>query len=230
MPSTVGIVASGVWTPLELSPFLWIDAADTTTITASSGSVSQWNDKSGNGRNFTQGTGGNQPTTGSTSLNGLNVISFDGTDDFMQTASFTKAQPTSVWFVGFVSGSLAASFFDSAAGAQHIIYRGGGNDRPGDIAMGAGVTRSVAQPAWPSIIGAIFNGGTSELYVNNSQVSSGNAGSQSVQNGARIGRLRGTTAAYLLDGYIAEMIVLDGVISTANRNTLHGYLSSKWGL
>jgi len=66
--------------PRLLEPALWLDAADTSTITESSGSVSQWNDKSGNGYNVTQSTGAAQPTTGSTTQNSLNVIKFDGND------------------------------------------------------------------------------------------------------------------------------------------------------
>ena len=68
--------------PLSLSPALWLDASDTSTITASSGAVSQWNDKSGNGRHVSQATGTNQPFTGSATQNGLNVLSFFG-DDYM---------------------------------------------------------------------------------------------------------------------------------------------------
>jgi hypothetical protein len=68
------------FSPLDLSPALWLDASDTATITASLGSVSQWDDKSGNGRNVTQGTAAAQPTTGASTLNGLNVLNFDGGD------------------------------------------------------------------------------------------------------------------------------------------------------
>jgi hypothetical protein len=72
------------FSPLDLSPALWLDAADTATITESGGSVSQWNDKSGNARNFTQASGTAQPTTGTRTQNGLNVIDFDGTTDFLE--------------------------------------------------------------------------------------------------------------------------------------------------
>jgi hypothetical protein len=64
------------FTPLSFSPQLWLDASDTTTITESGGSVSQWNDKSGNGRDFVQATAGSQPSTGTITLNNKNVISF----------------------------------------------------------------------------------------------------------------------------------------------------------
>jgi hypothetical protein len=75
--------AISVETPLNLSPLLWLDASDEDTIVSSGGSVSQWNDKSGNGNNATQGTGSAQPATGSTTQNGLNVLDFDGGDELM---------------------------------------------------------------------------------------------------------------------------------------------------
>lgn len=72
--------------PLSLSPALWLDASDTSTITASAGAVSQWNDKSGNGRNMSQATSAAQPITGSATQNGLNVLSFDGSDHMTHDA------------------------------------------------------------------------------------------------------------------------------------------------
>ena len=65
------------FTPADLSPSVWLDASDTSTITASSGDVSQWNNKGSLG-NFTQATGALQPKTGVTTLNGKNVIDFAG--------------------------------------------------------------------------------------------------------------------------------------------------------
>lgn len=49
-----------LWSPIQLSPALWLDAADSSTITIATG-VSQWNDKSGNGRNVSQSTPAAQP-------------------------------------------------------------------------------------------------------------------------------------------------------------------------
>jgi hypothetical protein len=64
------------FSPLTLSPALWLDAADLTTITESGGRVSQWDDKSGNGRHLTQSNATFQPVTGATTINGQNVIDF----------------------------------------------------------------------------------------------------------------------------------------------------------
>jgi hypothetical protein len=55
---------------------LWLDAADDTTFSYSSGtSVSQWRDKSGNNRHFFQATAGNQPSR-SAVVNSRKAIQF----------------------------------------------------------------------------------------------------------------------------------------------------------
>jgi hypothetical protein len=72
-----------IWNPSMISTALWLDAADSATITANSGAVSQWNDKSGGATNFTQGTASARPGTGSATLNGRNVLTFDGGDTLL---------------------------------------------------------------------------------------------------------------------------------------------------
>jgi hypothetical protein len=66
-----------LWTPAQLRTALWLDSADLSTISVTTG-VSTWRDKSGNQRHFAQATGGNQPTLTPNGLNGLNVLSFNG--------------------------------------------------------------------------------------------------------------------------------------------------------
>ena len=46
--------ASTLWTPAQITTALWLDASDAATISPSGGPVSQWDDKSGNGRHATQ--------------------------------------------------------------------------------------------------------------------------------------------------------------------------------
>lgn len=65
----------------------WYDAADTSSISVSGTAVTQWNDKSGNGYNVTQGTATNRPASGVSTLNTLNVIDFDGVDNFLTAAT-----------------------------------------------------------------------------------------------------------------------------------------------
>jgi hypothetical protein len=64
------------------SSTLWLRGdAGVTTV---SNSVSQWNDQSGNGHNFTQATASTRPTLLTSSvLNNRPVINFDGSDDLL---------------------------------------------------------------------------------------------------------------------------------------------------
>ena len=75
------VLAERYWTPELLGSdlVLWLDAADASTITLNGSTVSQWNDKSGNGRNATQATSANQPVYTTNAINGLSVLTFANT-------------------------------------------------------------------------------------------------------------------------------------------------------
>lgn len=61
-----------LWSPLQLSPAVWLDATDTDTVVLTSGAVSQWSDKSGNNRHATQSTAANRPTV----VNRYNLLTY----------------------------------------------------------------------------------------------------------------------------------------------------------
>ena len=67
-----------LWTPLQISTALWLDASDSSTITIDTG-ISLWADKSGNNRNAVQSTTARQPTVSSGGINGVDAIAFNGT-------------------------------------------------------------------------------------------------------------------------------------------------------
>jgi hypothetical protein len=87
----VGSLSGGAapWTPANITTALWLDAADSSTITESGGAVSQWNDKSGNGRNATQATPGFQPAVIANAYLGKAAIRSDGVDDFLGIVPFS---------------------------------------------------------------------------------------------------------------------------------------------
>jgi hypothetical protein len=79
-----GSILTIPWTPAAIATALWLDAADASTITTSGSDVTQVNDKSGNSRNFTSASGA-RPSTGGTTLNGKNVLTFDA--DYLTSSS-----------------------------------------------------------------------------------------------------------------------------------------------
>ena len=75
------------WTPALISTALWLDAADASTVTADgSNLVSNVNDKSGNGRNFTA-SGGARPTYSTSTLNSKAVFTFGGSQFLTSTSA-----------------------------------------------------------------------------------------------------------------------------------------------
>jgi hypothetical protein len=95
------------WDPSRITTALWLDAADSSTVQLDSGAVSQWNDKSGNGRHASQGTAGNRPVYQASAKNGLSAIRFTAA-----SAHFLTSGTTSTW--NFLHNGTASSVFIAA--------------------------------------------------------------------------------------------------------------------
>ncbi len=71
-----------LWTPAEITTTIWLDAEDASTLTEDTGGVAQWNDKSGNGFDVTQGSADRRPDllTGgwSNGNDSLNLTQYNG--------------------------------------------------------------------------------------------------------------------------------------------------------
>jgi hypothetical protein len=102
----------------------WLDASDATTITESGGAVSAWNDKSPNGINFSQAIAANRPTTNTQTLNGKNVIVFDGSNDRLEGTNTTVVR--SILAVVYINSSAQFKTIvgakTSAAGSVDAFY------------------------------------------------------------------------------------------------------------
>ena len=85
--------------PLTLSPALWLDASDASTLYTDSGlttlvaadgdPVGGWQDKSGNSRHATQASGTNKPLYKTGVKNSKSILRFDGVNDALAIASST---------------------------------------------------------------------------------------------------------------------------------------------
>lgn len=110
------------WTPARLPGLaLWLSAADLSTITIATG-VSEWRDKSGNGRHVSQGTTGSQPAWGAApvSVNGIGIpgVTFDGTDDNLNRASFVYGLGSASMFLVATAPSIGTNDFLVAEGSS----------------------------------------------------------------------------------------------------------------
>jgi hypothetical protein len=78
----------GPFDPSQLSGLIfWLDASNAGSITQSGGNVSQWNDLSATGANFTQSTSIIQPAYVASAINGKPGIDFTGTKTMVNSTS-----------------------------------------------------------------------------------------------------------------------------------------------
>lgn len=213
---------------------LWLDAADTSTIIESSGSVSQWNDKSGNGNNATQGSGSNQPTTGTVTQNGKNVIDFDG-NDYLILPSALYSIPNGDHTIFFISkqDAMSAERLISAAASgttRHSAeYTAAGNIVYFNNASFNNVQASINETAF-NVIGFGKSGTTQFIQINNGTAVTDNAGTNISGIDLYYIAVNQLASSGFLDGNIAEIIIYNRALSAAEKILVYQYLGAKWGI
>ena len=208
----------------------WYDASDASTITESAGDVSQWDDKSGNAYHLTQSNGTYKPTTGTRTINSLNVLDF-ATGDFIDVNTATSySQPNTIFLVyeldsqgsGVANGVFCDGF---GASNRHLIAYA-----PNYWRNYAGT--QISSSAGPSLASEqsthIFNTTTSSIRVNGAvAVASASLGTQAL-SGLAVGRFSWGTAGNI-DGGLAEIIIYNAAVSADDIDSIETYLQSKWG-
>lgn len=225
------------WTPANLTSYVWLDAADASTITLNGSTVSQWADKSGNGRNATQVTAAYQPLYSATAINNKAAIVTDGVDDALYVASWGIVSPP--FTRAFVFNPVTIINGSHYINNQKLELNGSFN-----LADYASSTSATAQYA-----GFIANGvstaantnyirisefatTTSRVYMNGVVTGPSNSGNTALR-GLCIGGISYDGSGAVTSACntrFGEVLVIPGVLSTDSRQRLEGYLAWKWGL
>lgn len=212
----------GAFNPLTLSPVRWLDASDTSTITESGGEVSLIADKSGNGNDASQATAGQKPTTGATTLNGLNVLDFDGIDDQLDVAGISGWEYLVLVYKAATTDSTQS--FGSSGSTTNIL---------GLFQNGSGVAE-----VWRNFtVPTVYVGGTPVTLADRNA-----AYDAFIDDSAKVIIFRVTAgqtnltkflfsgAGYVFLGSMAEVLFLPSSVTTGGLNSLGKHLSRKWGL
>jgi len=254
----LGIIASS--RPSTLEPVagykVWLDASDTATITESGNAVSAWTDKSVNAYVFQQTTATSKPTTNTRTINSLNVIDFDGTnDELVGTAA------TSTW-----------NFFHNATGGTIFFACIADSVPDGASTLATTGGASANDPGFYNYITtapkhSTFIGSSSGFVVRNTTTTNLSFGTAVVlalktdpSNGTEVDRAKmfrnnntniasyiGGTASFTtdnalqslrfggpgfnyFDGAFGEILVYDSQLSSANIDANMTYLKTKWGI
>lgn len=215
------------WSPLDIAARLWYDASDADTVLESAGAVYQWDDKSGNGYNITQGTGSKQPTYGTRSVNNMPVIDFT-TAHSMQRGNFG-------YDVGLFTVFMVKDF---DGGTAHLSHNGSGGSRAFIFQTDRLSMQVIPDVTYTALSGTnmlcmvVDKYGLNEVtaYVNGSDEGSSSLGSDPGIGGGSAFRVnQNFVGGSNGDGGLCEIVVLDS-ISQNDREKTEGYLAHKWGI
>lgn len=215
---------------------LWLDAADSLTITLSGTDVTQWNDKSGNARHVTQVTTGLRPTYSSAS----NAIVFDGTRYLDIPNALAAITPTYTIFVVEKRASDQARFFvGGRVGSGGVALILGYNSST--ISHHTTAAFSDMQVTIPSYLGAsepvrvtrfAYTGSTRSTFINGGQFSNSQGFSSTLTtwNTANIGAGFNTSSGNWYIGNVYEILFYNATLTSQQNQQVEGYLAHKWGL
>jgi hypothetical protein len=229
------------WTPAEIVTKLWLDASDSSTITLDSGKVSVWADKSGNGYNFTQSTSTKRP--GITTLNGLDAVDFDGTDDFLTASSALLTNNMSMYIVTKpVRKAVIGGLIDQYGTGSYptlccVNTKDSGGASTGEILYWNNSSTNGA--GWGGRIKSFDFGSNTFLYgVYQTPSYEGTSvywngflqdtGTMSSVTGSPNTKLGVFNSTNFLEGPIAEVIIT-APHAAGTREKVEGYAAHKWG-
>ncbi len=225
--------ATAGFSPLSLSPALWLDAglsplfqdsAGTVPATADGDPVGYWGDKSGNANHATQATAAARVTLKLAVQNGLPVLRFDGADDRLGTPDLTVTDFTAVFVVrqtgdNALLGTAAANTPQLRIGnpADKLMYFDGAN-------FPNSTTLDPAQGNWSAL--AFVRGGSTVAFYQDDQAR-GSGASGGAQTFNQLGAFFG--AVLPLNGDLAAVLFFPVALAAADLTLVFDYLRSRWG-
>lgn len=207
----------------------WYLADDITTITKNeSNLVTAWNDKLGSGHNL---IGGADYPPAYCPIWSSTGITFDGAQNYMETAGFTLNQPEFVYMVVkvFSTSPEYGVIFNGIGGGIGLIYLY-------DISESGARVKAQAQFEMVSagistnsfiIIRALYNGVSSKVIINGGTPVIGNVGTGNMGGFALGSRSQDDGPSYV---QVKEIILRDVSDSSGDETLIYNYLKAKYGL
>ena len=238
LETATGSLADTPFFPTDITGcYFWLDGADTSSMTMTGTSITQWNDKSGSGYNATVASG----KTAATFSTALNCVYFPASTTGYVTSC--PANPTTeTMFVVFNNAS-------PSSGNNIIIggQRGARSFGAGYSAAGTGysgilnneVEWYARQGVYASGTTAVYTGISQNTGTNTQLSQNGGAFSSYTATGTPNTYIAGTTTYLGVDttttnyyyiGYAMEIIFYNSVLSTAQIAQVNKYLKNKWNI
>jgi hypothetical protein len=235
----------------------WYDAADTSSISLSGSAVTQWNDKSGNAYNLTQGTAARRPSSGVNTLNSKNVVTFDGNDVLQASTEsnwtfLNNSGGATIFFTAYYDTSAVQTMIydtsTSTTGAVGVTTFRGSNDKLGAfVVYGSGGNYVSLDSNLPTLTDATAFYWS--MKSDNNNATAANRIKVRLNGGAEVGANSSTNAPSAsapaqplflgsydsagsqgFQGRIAELIMYSGILSETDISAVNAYLAEKWAI
>jgi hypothetical protein len=232
--------------PTQISGLgLWLDAADLSTITISTG-VSQLNDKSTNGYNLTQGTTGLQPsysgnliTFSSNKYLNIPQAAINNTATYSLFMIFNPIASTN-WILqkqynGVSSRTMLSMtrYWQNNTGTTNYLYWTA-HANSGAIAN----STTALSTSTLQLIELVYDGSTLTMYRNGNVLSTTSSAAYGIGNETNATNF--TIGSWIADGSIidngvtnfqfGELLFYTRSLTVTQRQQIEGYLAWKWGL
>lgn len=235
------VAAGGAFAPDDIAGLtLWLDADDASTITETSGNVTEWADKSSQALTFSPISG--NAVTGTRTINSLNAL------DFVGAGNSRYESDTTALLVNGTDGTFTAfavATTDTTSGIADLISQ----DQSGGSRMPQYMRRNGSNFETVRIIGSVVSDGsgvtlsTGTAYLFRVSHSASGAAVEAVVDGSSngAGSGSGTNGTLTLtvdlgrssngdwDGLIGEILFYNSILGSSDIASVETYLSDKWG-
>jgi hypothetical protein len=160
--------------------------------------------------------------------NGKPSVYFDGSGTWLSNTVYTYSGTTTVFIVA--SNNYGNGYYFDGAGGS--IQMGTVADNSGQIRLYNGnqvITTGSFNLANTCVITSIWNTTSSQVGVNGVLGAAGTTSAVSL-TGYTVGRTRNGSGAGISQGNFFEILLYQGVLTTAQRQQVEAYLNQKWGV
>lgn len=234
MPTALGIVASAVGSqgsaPIPTSGLLWWwDADDLTTFTLAGSNVSQWRDKSGNGRHLSINLGNATRSTGTIKA-GRGSVDFGGSAMISVSDGAANAKPFSVFAIIKHAGVGTYRAIIGCFNSGGLEWRVSSTQKQSVLKQYVseiGVSTTNVPSNGAALIGLTYSATGSLAFRLNSAADNTVTNDQALNAGTNTTQV-GDALGEPFTGSIGELIKYDRVITAPEIATIESYLTTKW--
>jgi len=216
--------------PVKNGLVMWMDAADDTTFSYSSGAtVSQWRDKSGFNYHMVPKSGG---PTRTAILNSRKALAFTTSQTIGNNTIDLSTSANSVFVVSRLTGTTNNRVLTCNLDASGNNWLLGQHGSTANDYYAEGWVYDAASPvdvtSWKIFMGD-WSGPSTDLanfYTNGTVLATNSTAASQGPKYLGVNYYSGETST----NEVAEIIVFNRVLTTAERRLIHTYLGQKWGI